>query len=246
MCILGTLLLLVSLISSKLAAHDTSDTGMDKWVGKVAVVTGTSSGIGAVVAVELAKHGLTVIGIARRKALVEELAENNGNLTGKIVPLYCDVSKPASIKEAFKWVEDNYGGVDILINNAAIADCYTDILQHEDNTQDIVDTINTNLLGVIICSQEAYRSLDKRDAYGYIININSVSGQTHHFDYKIQENVYPATKHGVTLVNEMMRTELVAKNNTKIRVTVRVSSLSEPKSLINFVSEHQPWLSFDR
>lgn len=193
---------------------------MDKWVGKVAVVTGTSSGIGAVIAVELAKHGLTVVALARRKERVEELAEKNQGLAGKIIPLRCDVSKPDSIKEAFKWVEGNYGGVDVLINNAA-TDVSADILQHEDNSQDIINIINTNLVGLILCSQEAYRSLDKRDAYGYIININSTFGHTHHFDYKWHLNVYPVTKHAVTAANEMMRTELVANNNKKIRMTVR-------------------------
>lgn len=193
---------------------------MDKWIGKVAVVTGASAGIGATVAIELAKHGVIVAGFARRMERVEQLAaKHKDTITkGQLVAVRCDVSRPESIKEAFKWVQEHLGGVDILINNAGIVRD-TDILTHDDNTQDILDVINTNLTGLILCSQEAYRSLDKRDAYGYIVNINSVSGQTHHFDYKWRENVYPATKHGVTAVNEMLRTELYAKGNTKIRVT---------------------------
>lgn len=211
---------------------------MDKWIGKVAVVTGASAGIGATVAVELAKHGVIVVGFARRKERVEQLAEQHKDavVKGKLVAVRCDVSQPQSIKEAFKWVEDNFGGVDILINNAGIVRD-TDILTHDDNTQDILDIINTNLTGLILCSQEAYRSLDKRDAYGYVININSVSGQTHHFDYKWRENVYPATKHGVTVVNEIMRTELHAKGNKKIRVTV-----SEHR-LLTFASKNRHPLS---
>lgn len=199
---------------------------MDKWVGRVAVVTGASAGIGSKVATELAKQGVIVAGFARRKERVDQLSSENIDLPGKIYGVPCDVSKPESIKEAFKWVEGNLGGVDILINNAGIVRD-TDILTHDDNTQDILDIINTNLVGLILCSQEAYRSLDKRDVYGYIININSVSGQTHHFDYKWRENVYPVTKHGVTVANEMMRTELHAKKNNKIRVTVRYSFLNK-------------------
>lgn len=117
-------------------------------------------------------------------------------------------------------MESNLGGVDILINNAGIVRD-TDLLTHEDNTQDICDIINTNLTGLILCTQEAYRSLDKRDEYGYIINLNSVSGQTHHFDAKWRENIYPASKHGVTAVNDMTRAELFYKGNRKIRCTVK-------------------------
>lgn len=193
---------------------------MDKWFGKVAIVTGASAGIGAAIVKELASHGVIVAGFARRKERVEQLAQENSNLKGKIHAVGCDVSKPESIKAAFEWVETELGGVDILINNAGIVRD-TDILTHDDNTQDILDIINTNLVGLILCSQAGYRSMDRRNAYGYIININSVSGQTHHFDYKWRENVYPVTKHGVTVTNEMMRTELHAKKNAKIRVTVR-------------------------
>lgn len=210
---------------------------MEKWSNKVAVITGASGGIGAVTAKALAAHGVNVVAMARRKEKIEEYAAAAKDLPGKIHAVRCDVSNPDSIKEAFAWVESNLGGVDILVNNAGIVRD-TDLLSLEDNTQDILDVINTNLTGLIFCTQEAYRSLHKRDEYGYIININSTAGHTHYFDPKWRENVYPASKHGVTCVNEMTRSELFYRGNKKIRCTVSsffhstCSSLDPSRALV--------------
>lgn len=193
---------------------------MEKWLGKIAVVTGASSGIGAQLCVDLAREGVNVIGLARRETKVQEIADKNKNLPGKIHARKCDVSCVENIRETFAWIEETFGGVDILINNAAKLK-YMNILQEEDNTKDVVETINTNLTGVILCAQEAYKSMSRRDAYGYIININSVSGHLYTYDPAWQENVYPATKHGVTAATEVMRVELAAQKNLKIRISVK-------------------------
>lgn len=118
---------------------------------------------------------MNVAALARREDKIESYAKDLQHLPGKIYAVKCDVTQPESIREAFKWVETNLGGVDILVNNAGVVRD-TDLLSVEDNTQEILDVINTNLLGTIFCTQEAYRSLAKRDANGYIININSTDG----------------------------------------------------------------------
>lgn len=91
---------------------------MDYWKHKIAVVTGASSGIGSAITLDLAKHGVTVIGLARRKNLIEQLATDNPNTPGKIYAHTCDVAKTESIVSAFKWIEDTFKTVHILINNA--------------------------------------------------------------------------------------------------------------------------------
>lgn len=193
---------------------------MNKWIGKIAVVTGASSGIGSATTKILASHGVHVAALARSKDKIETFAKELENLPGKIHPIYCDVSKLDSIKTAFKWIETNLGDVSILVNNAGIARD-TELLSMKDNSKDIQDVINTNLMGVIYCIQEAFKSLKKSGNDGYIININSTSGQTHHFDPRHKENVYPVSKHGVTVVNEITRGELYYQKNKKIRCTVK-------------------------
>ncbi|XP_063368798.1 farnesol dehydrogenase-like [Cydia amplana] len=92
---------------------------MERWAGKTAVVTGASAGIGAAVCLRLAKEGLRVVGLARRERLVQKLqAEVTG--AGKIYGMRCDVGKPGEIAAAFERVESECGGVDLLVNNAAL------------------------------------------------------------------------------------------------------------------------------
>ncbi|PSN29530.1 Farnesol dehydrogenase [Blattella germanica] len=94
---------------------------MERWTGRVAVVTGTSSGIGAAIAKELVKKGVKVVGIARRVERVEALSKSLKSEKGELHPLKCDITKDDEIKKAFAWVKSNLGGVDILVNNAAVA-----------------------------------------------------------------------------------------------------------------------------
>lgn len=93
---------------------------MEKWEGKLAVVTGASAGIGAAILRDLAKVGINVIGLARRVEKVEEIIEELGEVRGKVYAHKCDVSDEESVKSAFKWIEDKFGSFQILVNNAGI------------------------------------------------------------------------------------------------------------------------------
>lgn len=112
---------------------------MDKWKGKVAVVTGVSSiGIGREIVKKLVEHGVNVVGLARRVERVEvkssclilpwwnvckllqELANDLKSAAGKVYAFKCDVSSQQSVKSAFAWIEENVGGVSILVNNAGV------------------------------------------------------------------------------------------------------------------------------
>lgn len=95
---------------------------MELWKGKIAVVTGASAGIGAATVKDLAKAGVTVVGLARRKQRVEDLKKDVDVAAAKLIHGYeCDVSKEESVKAAFKWIDSTFGGVNILINNAGKA-----------------------------------------------------------------------------------------------------------------------------
>lgn len=92
---------------------------MDSWAGKVAVVTGASAGIGTAIAKSLIDHRVKVVGLARRKDRLQELAQKFGK--DKFFPVQCDAYKEEEILSAFKWVNEKLGGADILVNNAGVA-----------------------------------------------------------------------------------------------------------------------------
>lgn len=145
---------------------------MERWIGKIAVVTGASAGIGSAIVKDLAKAGVIVIGLARRLELVEAIKQQVPNDIAKNIHAYhCDVANEQSILSAFDWVEKKFGAVHILINNAGLAK-YTMLLD-PNNGQNLTDTVNTNILGLLFCTREAFKSMSKRDDdLGYIININ--------------------------------------------------------------------------
>lgn len=143
---------------------------MDRWRGKIAVVTGASAGIGASIVKDLAKAGLIVIGLARRADKIEELKIELKNVSGEIHSHQCDITSEESIKTTFNWIIEKFGGINILINNAGIFR-YTSLLD-ENNGQSITDTVNTNLLGLLFCTREAFKSMNKSSEDAHIINIS--------------------------------------------------------------------------
>ncbi|CAH0557400.1 unnamed protein product [Brassicogethes aeneus] len=187
--------------------------GFERWVGKVAIVTGASSGIGADIAKELVKKGLKVVGLARRSERITELAGTLTNEPGKLYSVKCDVSKEEDVLSAFKWVKENVGLVHILINNAGLIQG-TNLI--EGDVQKWKTTFDVNVLGLLICTREAVKVMKEYKIDGHIVNINSVAGHYHYYSPAL--NVYPATKHAVTNLTESLRKEFNA-NDLKIKVT---------------------------
>ncbi|XP_069683496.1 farnesol dehydrogenase-like [Periplaneta americana] len=185
---------------------------MERWSGRVAVVTGASAGIGAAIAQELVKKGLKVVGLARRVERVQELEKSLKSAPGKLYSRKCDVTKEEEVKEAFKWVKDNLGGTDILINNAGVASLNSLSGGPVENWRKIYDL---NVLALSMCTKEALQSMKEKGVDdGHIIHINSVAG------HKVIEqlSMYSSSKHAVTALTEGLRRELV-NQKSKIRVT---------------------------
>lgn len=191
---------------------------MDRWKGKIAVVTGASVGIGKAIVEDLVKHGLIVIGLARR---VEKIEEYSKALSGKVHAYKCDVSNSESVKAAFTWIEENFGSIHILVNNAGILRNIK-IFGESSISKEVDEVVSTNFTGLVICANEAFRLIKKSNDYGMIININSNAGHRVFFPSGgITHNVYPGTKFAVTATSEVMRQELILQKNDKVRVTVR-------------------------
>ncbi|XP_049879636.1 farnesol dehydrogenase-like [Pectinophora gossypiella] len=190
---------------------------MQRWCGKSAVVTGASAGIGAAICVALADAGLNVVGFARRPQLVDKLSSKVKG-KGSIRSRQCDVGDPEQIAAAFQWVEQQSGGVDLLVNNAGVVHTGSiTVAGRQPLTESqIASTIDVNLKGVIFCTRHAVASMKKRGVDGHIILINSIAG---HYIPSVEEfNVYTASKHAVTALTASLLNEL-ALAKSKIKVT---------------------------
>lgn len=193
---------------------------MDRWIGKVAVVTGASAGIGAAIAVDLANAGMIVVGLARRQERIDALRSKVSSKGSLLHSYKCDVSQESEIIAAFAWITDQFGGVDVLINNAGII--RTTKLISPGNSQAIRDVLDINLLAVVWCTREAFASMKARSFDGHIISINSVGGHNVPRIPGSTLNIYPSTKFALTAMTEVLRQEFLAEQ-TKIKVTVSMT-----------------------
>ncbi|XP_069683463.1 farnesol dehydrogenase-like [Periplaneta americana] len=211
---------------------------MERWAGRVAVVTGASGGIGACVAADLVKNGMKVAGLARRSEKVEELSKSLASAKGKLYAVKCDVTKESDVKEAFKWVKSNLGGVDILINNAGV---FLGGNLNESSSDDWRKIFDLNVLGLSMCTKEALQLMKEKGVDdGHIVHINSICGHT---PPAAGVGMYYASKHAVTALTEGLRRELV-NQKSKIRVTSvspgLVNTDMPPKQYLEMMSSLNP------
>ncbi|XP_055715520.1 farnesol dehydrogenase-like [Phlebotomus papatasi] len=190
---------------------------MEQWKNKIAVVTGASAGIGAVIAVDLVKAGMITIGLARRVEKVENLKKGLPiNLQGNLHAMKCDVSKEDDIVRVFEWIETKFKGIDVLINNAGIIR-QTELI-NKDNSTAIREVINTNVLGLVFCTREAYKSMEKHGRNSHVVHINSIAG--HNIIRNLQmpsTNIYAPSKYAVTAITEIHRQEFIrSKHHIKV------------------------------
>ncbi|KAJ0172987.1 hypothetical protein K1T71_011163 [Dendrolimus kikuchii] len=190
---------------------------MDRWSEKIAVVTGASAGIGAAISVALADAGLTVVGLARRANLIDNL-KSSVKGKGTIHSRMCDVSKLEEVAATFKWIEATLGPVQILVNNAGVIfnGNSSDLGRRTVTDEQIMTTIDVNYKGPIFCTRHAISSIRKNGTDGHIININSIAG--HYIPFSPMFNVYPSTKHAITGFTQTLLNE-IADTNNNIKVT---------------------------
>jgi 3-oxoacyl-[acyl-carrier protein] reductase len=136
--------------------------------GKVALVTGASRGIGKAIATQLQSLGATVIGTATSEHGADKIAEYLGKGQGLVL----NVTNDESIAAMFTTIKENFGGVDVLVNNAGITRDNLFMRMKDDEWSDI---IQTNLTSVFKISKAVIRTMMKK-RNGRIINIGSVVG----------------------------------------------------------------------
>jgi 3-oxoacyl-[acyl-carrier protein] reductase len=143
-------------------------------VGKAALVTGASRGIGRMIALTLAKEDCMVaVNYHRNKEKAEEIVKDvRKTMGGRAIAIKGDVSKRKDVEMMFRRVIDEFEKIDILVNNAGIY-IFSPILETSDEAWDL--TLDVNLKGVFMCIREAAKYMVPRK-YGKIINVSSNSG----------------------------------------------------------------------
>jgi len=173
--------------------------------GKVAVITGASSGIGESTAKLLAREGARVVLGARRKERIDALAKEISDAGGRAVAVATDVTRRADVDELVKRALDTFERVDVLVNNAGIMPIAPVPALKVDEWDRMIDL---NVKGVLYAIAAALPAMQRQKG-GHIVNIGSVIGIKAFAPGGV---VYGATKAAVRLLTEGLRMELHAQN----------------------------------
>ena len=141
--------------------------------GRVVVVTGASSGIGEACAVAFVEKGAKAVLAARRAERLSSLVERIEGAGGEALAVATDVTNEAAVDNLFAQAIERFGTVDVLINNAGIADS-TPV--HEMSLETWHRVIETNLTSAFLCSRGAFRAMMGKGR-GRIVNIGSISAR---------------------------------------------------------------------
>ncbi len=187
--------------------------------GKVALVTGASSGIGAAVATALAAAGADVVAGARRTDRLAALAapstagsggaSGTGGTSGEIFPVKLDVSDEQSVRDAVAATIERFGRLDVVVNNAGV------MLVGAVQTADTADwnrMVQTNLLGSMYVAHAALPYL--LESKGTIIQTSSTSGRS----ASAGNGAYAATKFGINAFTEALRQEVTAQGVRVVQI----------------------------
>ena len=157
--------------------------------GRVAIVTGASSGIGEACAVSFVEKGARVVLAARRAERLAGLVERLEGMGGEALAVTTDVTDEAAVQNLFDEAVARFGTVDVLINNAGIADSTA---VYEMSLETWHQVIETNLTSAFLCSRAAFRVM-KDKGRGRIINIGSISARVP----RANSPAYAASKWGL-------------------------------------------------
>ncbi|MDR1206259.1 MAG: SDR family oxidoreductase [Peptococcaceae bacterium] len=176
--------------------------------GKIALVTGASSGLGVQFAKALAGQGADLAIIARRQEKLEEAKKTIEAMGVRCLAVKCDVLNTDSIKAAAAQIKTHYGRIDILVNNAGTARSNPAESQSDDDWNAVIDT---NLNGVYFVAREVGKVMIEQK-YGKIINLGSIHSSVAMSTSPL--NAYCASKGGVQMLTKALAAEWAKYNIT--------------------------------
>ncbi len=177
--------------------------------GKVAVITGASSGIGEATAEALAAEGASIVVAARREDRLEDLIGRMEGNDGRVLSVAADVTEEQEAHDLIKQARGEFGRVDILVNNAGVMQLSKIEKGLSDEWRRMFDV---NVMGLLYVTDAAIGVM-KEQGSGHIVNISSVAGRKS----GPLRGAYSGTKFAVNAISEALRVELLEDN---IRVTI--------------------------
>ncbi len=172
---------------------------MGRLEGKVAIVTGSSSGIGKAIAIRFGKEGAKVVVAARRMALCCQTVEQITQDGGEAFAQQTDVSQEEQVNRLLAETVSRYGRVDILVNNAGI---FGGRRIADTDTKTFDEVMATNLRGTFLCCRAGFQQM-KQQRGGLIINMASVAG----VQAWAGTGIYSASKHGIMALTKSLADE---------------------------------------
>jgi len=161
---------------------------------KVALVTGAGSGVGRATSIALARDGFSIVLSGRRREMLDEVADQLASeSSGDHLVVQADVADPGSVDALFGVIEQQYGRVDLLFNNAGTGAAAVPI--DELSLEQWQSVVDTNLTGAFLCAQRAFSMMKRQSpGGGRIINNGSISAHAP----RPHSAPYTATKHALT------------------------------------------------
>ena len=174
---------------------------------KVAIVTGASSDIGAIIVKRFVEEGANVVLVGRRIDALKKTSSSIKNGDKQTVTIPCDITDDAQVIQTVDQVFDHYGRIDILVNNAATIN--DPVHFHEMSDSAWANLIDTNLVGTFRMTRAVLnKKLEKKN--GSIINIGSISSER--AIPKVHLTVYCSTKAAINMFTKGIAVEYARKN----------------------------------
>ncbi len=192
---------------------------------KIALITGSTSGIGKATALYLAKAGYNLIICGRRSDRLIEVSDELSAIGAKVLVKVLDLRIKADVETFINALPPDWKQIDVLVNNAGLAAGLSSFA--DGDIEDWDEMIDTNIKGLLYISRQVM-PLMVETAKGHIINIGSIAGK----EIYPNGNVYCGTKHAVDALTKSMRRELAEHN---IRVTgIHPGAVETEFSLVRF------------
>jgi 3-oxoacyl-[acyl-carrier protein] reductase len=172
---------------------------MHRLTNKVAIVTGSSSGIGKAIALRFGAEGANVVVTARRIALCDQTVAQIEKAGGEAWAMQTDVADERQVERLIEETVKRYGRLDILVNNAGI---FGGKRLADTTTKDFDAVMNVNLRGTFFCCRAGFKQM-KQQGGGTIINMSSVAG----LQSWAGTGIYSASKHGIMALTKSLADE---------------------------------------